>query len=319
MSSVVQRSRVKHASVLVEDLSIRISLPGRAERWVHAADEVSLGLEPGRITAVVGESGCGKSVLALALMGLLPAGTVTRGSIRFGDVDLLALAPSAVRGMRGTGLGLIPQSAATHLNPVRTIGATLAETLAFHGRSTEIAELEALLGKLALPPDTLRRYPHELSGGMAQRVLVAMTLALQPEVVIADEPTSALDSRSAAMVLAALREHADSGRAVMLITHDLVAARAVADTVAVMYAGRLLEMGPADSVLVAPWHDYSRALLAALPENGLNPAPGMPASLVDPDPGVCAWHTRVGVRCAPVVTGDIEHTVACAPVGAPTC
>lgn len=319
MSPVSRQAEVQHAGVLVDDLSIRISLPGRTERWVHAADQVSLRLEPGRITAVVGESGCGKSVLALALMGLLPAGTVTRGSIRFGGADLLAISPLAMRAVRGTTLGLIPQSAATHLNPVRTIGATLTETLAFHGRSTEDAVLAAMLDRLALPTDTLGRYPHELSGGMAQRVLVAMTLALRPQIVIADEPTSALDSHSAAMVLAALREHADSGGAVMLITHDLVAARAVADTVAVMYAGRLLESGPADSVLVDPWHDYSQALLAALPENGLNPAPGVPASLVDPDPGVCAWHSRVGVRCAPVVTGDPEHTLACAAVGTPRC
>lgn len=319
MSLATQQASTQQASIRVEDLSIRISLPGKTERWVHAADTVNLRLEPGRITAVVGESGCGKSVLALALMGLLPAGAITRGSIRFGDVDLLTESTSAMRGVRGTGLGLIPQSAATHLNPVRTIGRTLTETLAYHGRPTGAAVMETMLKKLALPPDTLRRYPHELSGGMAQRVLVAMTLALQPEVVIADEPTSALDSQSAGLVLAALRDHADSGRAVMLITHDLVAARAVADTVAVMYAGRLLETGPADRVLTDPWHGYSRALLAALPENGLNPAPGVPASLVNPDPAVCAWHSRVGLRCAPVVTGDSEHVIACAPVGAPRC
>ncbi|MFI5429762.1 hypothetical protein [Aeromicrobium sp. UC242_57] len=150
---------------------------------------------------------------------------------------------------------------------------------------------------------------------MAQRVLVAMTLALRPEVIVADEPTSALDADSSALVLAALRAHADSGAAVMLITHDLVAARDVADTVAVMYAGRLLETGPADRVLVDPWHSYSRALLDALPENGLNPAPGVPPSLVDPDPTVCAWHSRIGTRCAPVVSEDSTHVIACAPVG----
>ncbi|MCL3818677.1 ABC transporter ATP-binding protein [Aeromicrobium wangtongii] len=302
-------------SVRLDEVSIRIGLPGSPRRWVHAAERVSLDLVPGRVTAVVGESGCGKSVLALALMGLLPAGTITAGAIHYGDVDLLTASERVLQGIRGGGLGLIPQSAATHLNPVRTVGSTMAEALAAHGRPTGPNGVRALLDELALPAGTLDRYPHELSGGMAQRVLVAMTLALRPPVTVADEPTSALDPGTARLVLAALRNHADAGHAVMLITHDLVAAREVADTVAVMYAGRLMEIGPVDPVLVRPRHGYSRALLDALPENGMTPAPGLPSSLVDPDPSVCAWHTRVGVPCVPAGRVDDDHWLACVPAG----
>ncbi|MFI5429763.1 ATP-binding cassette domain-containing protein [Aeromicrobium sp. UC242_57] len=156
MSAAVQLA----TTVRFDALSIRILLPGRERRWVHAAEDVSLGLEPGRVTAVVGESGCGKSLLALALMGLLPAGTFTRGSIHYGDVDLLTAPTSLMRSIRGVGLGLIPQSAATHLNPVRTVRATMAETLTFHGHPAETADLQALLTDFALPADTLDRYPH---------------------------------------------------------------------------------------------------------------------------------------------------------------
>lgn len=286
----------------LEELSIRIMLPGKQSRWVHAAERVSLQLEPGKVTAVVGESGCGKSVLALALMGLLPPGSVTAGSIMHSGVDLLAAPEAHLRDIRGTRLGLVPQSAATHLNPVRTVGATMAESLKFHGLPSQPADLVKLLDEFALSGDTLTYYPHELSGGMAQRVLVALTLALRPEVVIADEPTSALDEHTSSLVLASLRQHADTGGTVMLITHDLLAARTVADTVAVMYAGRLLEVGPVDRVLTDPSHDYTQALLRALPENGLHPAPGVPASLVDADSTVCAWHQRVGTPCTPACT-----------------
>lgn len=298
--------------LLLDDVSIRIPLPGTPRRWVHAADGVSLRVAPGAVTAVVGESGCGKSVLAQAIAGLLPAGTRTSGSIRLGSADLLGLSDAALRPLRGTRIGLIPQSAATHLTPVRTVGSTMAETLRVHGVRSGVDEL---LDGVGLPPGTAGRYPHELSGGMAQRVLVALTLALHPHVLVADEPTSALDPETTELVLGRLAEEARGGAAVVLITHDLVAGRTVADTVAVMYAGRLLEVGPAATVLHAPRHDYAAALLAALPENGLRPAPGTPSSLVDPEPGVCAWHTRVGLACSPgplVPDGDL---VACVPAG----
>lgn len=294
-------------------LSVRIPLPGTPRRWVHAAHEVTLSFPPGEVTAIVGESGCGKSVLALAATGLLPAGTRTRGSIRTGQSDVLAADERELALLRGAAIGLVPQSAATHLTPVRTIGSTVAEALSRHGRASTPGAITALLDSVQLPADTARRYPHEISGGMAQRVLVALTCALEPPVLVGDEPTSALDADSAAVVLQHLRDRADQGSTVLLITHDLIAARDWADRVAVMYAGRILEHGPARTVLTRPAHDYTAALLAALPENGLVPPPGSPSSLVDPDPTGCAWHTRVGQPCAaePLRPLDEHHLVAC--------
>jgi len=303
-----------HAGLRLSDVHVRIPLPGRPRRWVHAATEVDLEVRPGRVTAVVGESGCGKSVLALAMLGLLPAGTRTSGRIDHRGVDLLGAREAELRALRGRRIGLVPQSAVTHLNPVRTVGATVAESLRVHGLPADTDVVDGLLADVGLPAGTAGRYPHELSGGMAQRVLVAMTVALRPDVLVADEPTSALDPDSGRLVLRALADQARAGAAVLLITHDLVAAREVADAVAVMYAGRLLEVGPADRVLRAPVHDYTQALLAALPENGLRPAPGVPSSLVDPPPGQCAWHRRVGVACVPGHR-DEESSVACVPIG----
>lgn len=298
----------------LDQVSLRIPLSGTPRRWVYAASDLSLDVRLGQITAIVGESGCGKSVLALAVLGLLPTGTQTSGSIWFGDLDLLAAGESTLRAVRGIDLGLIPQSAATHLTPVRTIASTLGETLRFHRMPASDDDIEDLLDGVGLPPGTATRYPHELSGGMAQRVLVAATLALQPGVLVADEPTSALDPETTELVLNSLAAHAESGNAVVLITHDLLAARRVAHRTAVMYAGRLLEVGPADVVLQDPAHDYTRALLAALPHNGFHPPPGVPSSLVDPDPARCAWHTRVGRECsgAPLSAVDGgDHLVAC--------
>ena len=301
------------------DLSIRIPLPGTPRRWVYPARDINLPFRAGSITAIVGESGCGKSVLALAAMGLLPAGTQTSGSIFAGEIDVLASTESELRTVRGRGVGLIPQSAATHLTPVRTVGSVMAETLAIHGFPAKSANVAHLLRTVELDEGTARRYPHEISGGMAQRVLVALTCALEPSVLVADEPTSALDTDTAALVRRRLRGQADRGAAVVLITHDLVAARAAADHVAVMYAGQILETGPARVVLREPGHDYTRALLAALPENGLVPPPGTPSSLVDPEPAACLWHQRVGVSCSAASLSAVgpDHLAACD--SAPRC
>lgn len=298
------------------DVSIRIPLPGTPRRWVYPARDITMAFPAGTITAIVGESGCGKSVLALAAMGLLPAGTQTSGSMFVGDVDVLAASEVELGKVRGRRVGLVPQSAATHLTPVRTIGSVMAESLRHHGLPASSGDVADLLRRVDLTPSTVERYPHEISGGMAQRVLVTLTCALDPSVLVADEPTSALDSYSAALVRQELRSQADRGAAVVLITHDLAAARAAADRVAVMYAGQILESGPADVVLHEPAHDYTRALLAALPENGLNPPPGTPSSLVEPEPGVCAWHQRIGVACDAAPLHDVgeQHLAACGPV-----
>ena len=308
----------------LSDVCVQIPLPGNPRRWVHAARGLRLHAPPGMVTAIVGESGCGKSVLGLAATGLLPAGTRVAGSIEIGDrpANVLAMPEPEIVGVRGQGIGLVPQSASTHLNPVRTVGGTLTESLRHHGLPHDHIEICALLQRVGLTSDVADTYPHELSGGMAQRALVAMTMALRPGVLIADEPTSALDHVSGQIVLDMLRAHANSGHAVVLITHDLTAARTIADQVAVMYAGEFLEVGPTAIVLHEPRHDYSRALLAALPEHGLVPPPGTPSSLIDPDPTVCAWHARTGVPCEHRPLSSVtshgrlsseasEHWVAC--------
>lgn len=303
MTALTEASRAtpptdrRASGLLFDDVSVRIPLPGTPRRWVHAARGLRLHAPAGQVTAVVGESGCGKSVLALAAMGLLPSGTRTAGAIAFADLDLLAPDEAVLATVRGSRVGLVPQSPITHLTPVRTVGSQLAETLRTHGHPAATSDVGDLLGRVGLDVDDQRRYPHELSGGMAQRAQVALTLALEPDVVLADEPTSALDAASAEVVLDLLAARARQGAAVVLVTHDLRAARRVADRVAVMYAGELLEVGPASEVLDHPRHDYSAALLAALPENGLRPPPGSPSSLVDPPEGRCAWHHRVGREC----------------------
>ncbi|WP_134323401.1 ABC transporter ATP-binding protein [Cumulibacter soli] len=295
------------------EMCVRIPLPGTPTRWVYPARNLSVTFPASSITAIVGESGCGKSVLALAATSLLPGGSQTSGSLFADGLDVLNATEPELSAARGRRIGLVPQSAATHLTPVRTIGSVMAETLKLHGLPSARDDIAALLAQVDLAPQVAGQFPHEVSGGMAQRVLVTLVCALEPPVLIADEPTSALDAHSARLVQRKLRDQADRGSTVLLITHDLLAARSVADRVAVMYAGQILEYGPANVVLSEPAHDYSRTLLDALPENGLKPPPGTPSSLVDPDPLVCAWHTRIGVECAahPLVANDAGHFVAC--------
>ncbi|MCZ2815605.1 ABC transporter ATP-binding protein [Modestobacter sp. VKM Ac-2984] len=291
-------------ALTVSDLSVRFPTGQRASRGagsaVHAATDVSFALRPGRVLALVGESGCGKSVLAAALLRLLPADAVVTGRALLSTdgpaVDLLT-APGRVlrRTVRGRRVALVPQSAATALTPVRTVRAQLEETV---GELTPGVDRRQRADELAirvgLAPADLDRHPHELSGGMAQRVVTALALAGDPEVVLADEPTAGLDRPLVDRTLRLLREVADAGCAVLLITHDLGALQrspGLVDDLAVMYASRLVETGPAGAVLAAPAHDYTRALLGALPAGGLVPIPGSPPALTDLPPG-CAWHAR---------------------------
>lgn len=273
------------ATVAVRALTVRIpTVHDGRQAWVHAATDVDLDLSPGRVHALVGESGCGKSVLAAALVGLLPAGTRVRGRVTLAGVDVGDhLADPSARvwsGLRGRVVGSVAQSSATFLTGTRTVGAQLRETVRSLRGSRPPTEL---LDRVGLPPFVLDAYPHELSGGMAGRVAVAFALAGDPDVVLADEPTASLDPQLATHVLRLLRRCADDGAAVLLITHDLdrLIETGLADDLSVMYAGRIVEHGPADLVLDRPHHAYTSALLAALPRNGLHPIPGMPPSLVD--------------------------------------
>lgn len=277
------------AVVAVRGLTLRLPAGGR---WVHAATDVDLTLRARRVTALVGEAGCGKSVLTSALCGLLPPGTRATGSVRVHDDELLGAPEPAWRAVRGRVVGLSLQSAAASFTPVRTVGAQLAETLDALGSTAGVAEL---LARVGLDPAAAERYPHELSGGMAQRAALAAALAGDPVALLADEPTAGLDPALATQVLALLREVADAGTAVLLVTHDLqsLETSGVADRLTVMYAGRIVEEGPADAVLRAPRHEYTAALLGALPSRGLVPIPGTPPELTDLDPAT-SFADRLG-------------------------
>ncbi|GAA0546272.1 ABC transporter ATP-binding protein [Paractinoplanes ferrugineus] len=301
----------------ISDLTVRFRLPGAI---VHAVTAISLTVAPGELLAVVGESGCGKSVLAHALLGLLPANaTVSGTALLHGDgapVDLLAADEKTMaRTVRGRRVGLVPQSPATALTPVRTGRHLLQETLRAHSRARTDAETVA--AGVGLAPADLDLYPHELSGGMAQRLATALALAPDPPLLLADEPTSGLDRPLVDATLDLLRARCDDGAAVILITHDLAAAERVADTVAVMYASRIVEHRPALEFFAGPRHPYAHALLDALPDRSFAPIPGHPPMLTDLPAG-CAFAPRcpyASIDCGTQPSRD--RGVACHhPMGA---
>ncbi len=231
--------------------------------------DVSLTLEAGRTLGVVGESGSGKSLTALAAMGLLPDGARTRGAVRFDGRDLLATPEATLCTLRGRRIGMIFQEPMTALNPVQSIGDQVAETLVIHGAAgrRDAAGIAAdRLARVGLPPDRfpLSRFPHELSGGQRQRVCIAMAVALRPALLIADEPTTALDVTTQAQILDLLKGLvAEEGMALMLITHDLAVVSGIADRVAVMQSGRVVEAGATEPLFRAMRHPYTRQLFAA--------------------------------------------------------
>ncbi len=244
---------------------------------VKAVDDVSFALARGETLAIVGESGCGKSVTALSLMRLVPdpPGRIVAGSIRLDDVDILSLGDDELRAMRGRDISMIFQEPMTSLNPVMTIGRQLGEVLQLHQPLTR-GELRAKIVELlslVRIPDAARRakqYPHQLSGGMRQRVMIAIALACNPKVLIADEPTTALDVTVQAQILDLIVElQRKLGTAVILITHDLGLVAQTAQRVIVMYAGRKVEEARVEALFAEPQHQYTRGLLASLPRLGL--------------------------------------------------
>ena len=243
---------------------------------VRVLDGVDFALGPGETLGIVGESGCGKSMTALAIMGLVPkpAGHVTGGAIRYRGEDLVKASDARMRDLRGNRVAMIFQEPMTSLNPVFTVGDQIAEAARLHlGLSTHDARKRAVEMLRAVHiPEAERRvgeYPHQFSGGMRQRVMIAMALACEPEVLIADEPTTALDVTVQAQIFDLLRAlQAERGTAILLITHDMGAVAEMADRVMVMYAGRVIEQGSAEQVLRAPSHPYTQGLIECLPELG---------------------------------------------------
>ncbi len=241
---------------------------------VRVLDGVSLSVDAGQTLGIVGESGCGKSMTALAIMGLVPrpAGHITGGSIRFRGEDLLKVPEARLRELRGDRIAMIFQEPMTSLNPVFTVGDQIAETARLHlGLSAADARKRAIeMLKAVHIPSAERRvdeYPHQFSGGMRQRVMIAMALACEPEVLIADEPTTALDVTVQAQIFDLLQELRDTrGTAIVLITHDMGAIAEMANRVVVMYAGRKVEEGSVEDILGQPSHPYTRGLLACRPQ-----------------------------------------------------
>jgi peptide/nickel transport system ATP-binding protein len=259
-------------TALIEISDLRVAFHGDDGRTTHAVDAVDLTVANGSTLGLVGESGCGKSVTSLAVMGLLPKGSAdVSGSIRFDGLDLLEVSDQVLRDLRGNRLAMIFQEPMTSLNPSFTIGDQIVETILRHrGGARKDARKRAigLLRRVHIPSPEQRidDYPHKLSGGMRQRVMIAMALACDPKLLIADEPTTALDVTLQAQILDLMRElKAQSGAAIILISHDLGVVAEVCDEVAVMYAGEIVERAAVDELFVNPQHPYTVGLLGSIP------------------------------------------------------
>jgi peptide/nickel transport system ATP-binding protein len=303
---------------------------------LRAVDEVTLSLEPGRTLGIVGESGSGKTMLSRAVLRLLPRNATLTGSVRFDGQELTDLGAESLRQLRGRSIAVVFQDPMTSLNPVLTIGTQIVETLQAHlelGASAARARAIELLAAVGLPAPEQRlgQYPHHLSGGMRQRVAIAIALSCEPRLLIADEPTTALDVTVQAQILDLLaREQQRRHMAMVLITHDLGVVAGRADEVAVMYAGRVVERARTRPLFKAMRMPYTAALLAAIPR--IDAAPhvplaaisGRPPDMTRPTPG-CAFAPRcqyAGGRCAderPPLHDEDGHAFACwHPIGAPS-
>ena len=268
---------------------------------VQAVDDVGFALSPGERFGLAGESGSGKSTLALAILRMIkPPGRIAAGEVWLAGQRLADLDDEGIRAVRLAGIALVPQGSMNSLNPVLRIGRQIADTLADHGlrlgRTEQERRIKALLADVGLPQTVSRMYPHELSGGMKQRACIAIAISLRPKVIIADEPTSALDVVVQRQVMATLaRVQQDLGAAVILIGHDMGLMAQFVDRLAVMYAGRLVEVAPIAEIIANPRHPYTRALIAALPSlerrGVLAGIPGLAPLLRDLPPG-CAFHPR---------------------------
>ena len=303
---------------------------GTMQGEVTAVDDVSFDVVPGEVLGIVGESGSGKSVTALSIMGLLPQppGRVAGGEILFEGRDLLKLSPGALRQMRGSAIGMIFQEPMTSLNPVFTIGDQISETVRVHERiGAQAARNRAIemLEKVGIPSPARRidDYPHQLSGGMRQRVMIAMALSCSPKLLLADEPTTALDVTIQAQILDLLRDlQQEFHMAIVIITHNMGVIAEFADRVAVMYAGRIAEQGPVGQIFDAPAHPYTIGLLSSTPDMisevpRLRTIPGTLPSLYELPAG-CRFAPRCGRRIDACESGrpamralDADHQAAC--------
>jgi peptide/nickel transport system ATP-binding protein len=313
----------------VEDLRVEFSTE---DGIVHAVDGITYQVMPGRTLGIVGESGSGKTVASLTTLGLTRTqGARVSGRILFGGRDLVALPEGELRRIRGNDIAMIFQDPLSSLHPLYTVGRQLREAMVTHrdiskgkaqARAVELLELVGI----PEPKRRVEQYPHEFSGGMRQRVMIAMALANEPKLLIADEPTTALDVTVQAQILGLMeRLQRELGMAIVIITHDLGVVAEVADDIAVMYAGRIVETASASAVFANPEHPYTWGLLKSIPrldsprDEALVPIPGTPPSLIRPPSGChfhprCPYaqpdHSRIDPQLEPV-PGEPDHFVAC--------
>jgi len=295
---------------------------------IEVVEGLSFSLAAGRTLAIVGESGCGKSVTSLALMRLLPPNARVAGRVMFDGADLLSLPEPEMRALRGGAMAMIFQEPMTSLNPAFTVGDQIAEAIRLHravGEREAAEEAVAMLARVRIPDARARarEYPHRLSGGMRQRVMIAMAMACRPKLLIADEPTTALDVTIQAQILDLMREMAaESGTAIILITHDLGVVAEMADDVLVMYAGRAAEQAPARVLFAEPQHPYTVGLMGAIPR--LDEERARLATIDGAVPSPAAWPPgcrfaprcpfaapRCGAEAPPVASLGESHRAAC--------
>lgn len=310
----------------IEHLNVRYPLPVGV---VAPVRDVRLSLAAGECLGIVGESGCGKTQLCLAVLGLLPASARVSGSVRFEGLELLGCDESRLRGVRGGRIAMVFQDPMTALTPHMRIGEQLAEVSMTHaglGRRASLHKAAEMLELVHIPDAGrhLRQYPHQLSGGMRQRVTIAMALLGEPALLLADEPTTALDVTVQAQILELLKElRSRLAMAIVIVTHDLGVIAGLADRVVVMYAGRVIEQAPVETLFRGPLHPYSKALLASVPTlrtprtGAIRGIEGQPPTLRDDPPG-CAFHPRCAAaldRCVSVLptlqTVADGHLAAC--------
>jgi oligopeptide transport system ATP-binding protein len=298
---------------------------------VNAVNGISYSVDRGECLAIVGESGSGKTVGVLSILQLVPSppGRIVGGQISFKGTNLLSMSPKALRGVRGNEIAFVFQDPMTSLNPVMRIGAQIAESLTAHGgmtrrqARTRTVELLSLVG-IPNPASRLNDYPHQFSGGMRQRVMIAMALSCSPELIIADEPTTALDVTIQAQIVELVKQlQAELGTAIIWISHDLGVVARLADRVAVMYAGYIVEQAPVDELYARPAHPYTRGLLNSLPRldskvrTKLEAIKGLPPNLTAPLPGCpfaprCAYATdQCRIHNPTLAEVGAKHAVAC--------
>jgi len=280
----------------VIDLEVTyLTLGGR----LKAVEGASFSVRQGEWLSIVGESGSGKSTLAYAIMRLVPPpGRISGGRIIFGGKDILSLDKEELRRLRGKEISMVFQDPMTSLDPLRKIGDQMAEVITEHEGATKkeaAARVEEIIRSVNLPPHVIQSYPHQLSGGQRQRVVIGMAMSLRPKLLIADEPTTALDVIVQEGIMELLSRMKDQGTSIIFITHDLSLASVWSDRIMVMYAGKLVEFGDADSVIEDPLHPYTRGLLNSVPdlwtEKGAVPIPGNPPDMRSPPKG-CRFHPR---------------------------